>query len=909
MMNKRVSFFGNKICTALVVVAFCGIGCLAASDEDYSPMFQTFSEENSLGQVTSSRQGSIRLDAKHVLWGGRALRWEWQAGDVLEFEHPFQLRWDVLPDGVVYAPAFALNVYCEKTAAYKLTVEAGEASFTFGLNFTGWRSAQVRWFGDMMGTPTEAGDGFRIIAPASGSGVVWLDGIIPDSLVYEAIPQADWQVPYVSDGEDEHRKEGALRAHLITMTLEPEITPATAEERAGLHLVEERLEEDILTKKTKPEEWCWKQYEQILRGAPIRTSRQVGFSDPLPTTVRPRLAYDVMENFAILYRKTGKQKYRDAFLELLHHVRDQGWVAGSVLGSLHLTGYDGARPRGQACFLMRNVLEEEGLRDAVAQDVQWLNNARECLILPPCDGNLDYMHTFMIPQLLALLTTADEVERVAWLRAYHKYVEQVIGMNTNDERDGFKRDGTAFHHYGHYPLYAAGAVTHVGELKHLLDGTPFALSQGVLDHVRHSLETMQVSMMGKELPLSMGGRHPFKAGHWTKTLHKAAEDLECAPVPEKIFLPMNNAAAAVHRRNDWFAVMRGLSQYVWASEMFPGAANRYGVFMNHGSLELLSDYGLAANGYEQAGWDWRMFPGATTALVPYSILKDFELRHYKSRETFAGAMSLDGLNGHFVLDMGNDFFELYARKSVFCFGDVIVCLGDAIRCARQNYETVTTLFQNSVKREVDSKAERIGSLHCIRDDCGNSYLLSDVKNLKVHVGTQHSFDHYKATPTQGTFYTTWLDHGRRPTDESYTYTILVQMDEDAVREFAGEPSVVVLEQTRLAHIVKDDTTGITAFNLFEAGAVNHELLKSVSKPCMVEIRESDTGLDVAVCDPDLQWRRERFDELRIVLAGEWGVPEADGLVLVHAENGQTSIVLQPKYAEPVVLEDLVLINK
>jgi len=908
MMNKHGSLFGRKTCTAVAVAVFCTIGCRAASEDEYSPVFQTFPAESALAQITPSRSGSIRLDAEHALWDRNSLRWEWEAGDVLEFSHPFKLGFETRPDGVVYTPVFALNVYNEVPVHGHIKVEVGEASFTLGLNFSGWRAAQVRYFNDMEGTPPKEGKSYRIVAPDSGRGVLWLDGLIPDGQTYEALPQPDWQVPFIRDGEDEHRKSGAFRAQIITIELNPEIKPATAEEAMGIELISKRLEETILSRKVKGEKDVLDAYDEILQGTPVRSRCMVDFIKPKPAYTKAGEAFGTLRDVALLYRKTGDTEFLSAYFKLLRHIEDQGWVAGSILGSLHLSGYDGALPRSEANFLMRHVLEEKGLRDSVALDMQWLSNARECLI-PAEEGNLDYMHTFMMPQLLDLLLTGDAAERVSWMRAFSAYINQVIGYRSHDDKDGFKKDGTAFHHHGHYPLYAVGAVLQVAEFEALLKDTPFMLRDEVVDNVRQSVNVMLSSAMDHELPVSLSGRHPFKTKKWTRDLMKGALKLGAKPASDTFFLPANYAALATHRRPGWFVVMRGFSKYVWPSEIFAGAANRYGVFLNHGTVEILLDEGLAASGYRQPGWDWRKMPGATTPLPPFEILKDFTPSHYYSRESFVGAQSLDGTNGQFSVELANDFFELRARKSVFCFGNVVVCLGNAIYCARQNYDTVTTLFQNAVKNGADSNIEPLGDGYRIRDAIGNSYLLADKSHLKIYTGTQYSFSQDKAEPTEGEYLTAWLDHGRRPTDESYAYTILVQADEDGVNAYASDPAVQVLEQSRSAHVVHDRATGITAAAMFESGPVNHAgLLKAVSKPCLVQMKSAGIALELSICDPDLQWRRERSDTVRIVLAGDWKVPEQAGLVFSCAENGETHVVVQPDHAAPVKLSGLISRN-
>ena len=255
-------------------------------------------------------------------------------------------------------------------------------------------------------------------------------------------------------------------------------------------------------------------------------------------------------------------------------------------------------------------------------------------------------------------------------------------------------------------------------LRALLADTVFALSDAALDTVRHSIRVMLSSAMNDDLPMSISGRHPFLQPRWVTQIRRAAGMLECRP-PDIAFVPLNTAALATHRRPGWLACIRGFSRYAWSTEVFPQAANRFGAFQGHGSVEILRDGGQEASGFRRDGWDWRLVPGGTTVLVPLASMLD-KGSCLRSRETFAGALTLDGRNGHFAFRMNSEFYELAARKSVFCFDNEIVCLGSAITCRRQNYPTVTTLFQNGIDAKTDYKPYEVAGCTVIHDAVGNT---------------------------------------------------------------------------------------------------------------------------------------------------------------------------------------------
>jgi len=519
-------------------------------------------------------------------------------------------------------------------------------------------------------------------------------------------------------------------------------------------------------------------------------------------------------------------------------------------------------------------------------------NTPSWLITPPTDCDLDYLHTFMMPRFFAALISTSPAERVAWMNAFTIYHNAALGLNTHDVADGYKSDGSAFHHYRHYPAYALSGINHVGELYQLLKETPFAMDEQAIDNVRRAALRLHATTLPDGPPISLSGRHPFKYPTAKKTFAEAVELLEAKPLEQSSFWEMPFAGMAVQRRPGWFVLMHGYSEYLPSSESWI-VANRYGHFNKHGSVEIMLDKGLEASGYKHPGWDWRKLPGTTACLAPYPIILT---QLSKSTETFLGSLTLDGQNGQFGMKLDNAYLQLTANKSVTAFGNVLVCLGNGITGWRGNYPTITTLFQTHAPEATNDTIETISGLHHLQDTANNHYLLEDCSNLKVFQGVQHSLNQNDGKPNEGRYYTAWFDHGPRPHGESYAYTILVQPEAGEVEAYAKAPTVQVVEQSDQAHIVHDQTSGITAFTLFEAGEVKHHQLKAVSIPCMVQLQAADSSLKLAVCNPDLQLEQTQFDWVTVVLDGEWATDPHDDLVNADVKDGQTWITLQPKNA-------------
>ncbi|EDO26037.1 predicted protein, partial [Nematostella vectensis] len=174
------------------------------------------------------------------------------------------------------------------------------------------------------------------------------------------------------------------------------------------------------------------------------------------------------------------------------------------------------------------------------------------------------------------------------------------------------------------------------------------------------------------------------------------------------------AATAVHRRDNWAALIKGYSKYVWASEIYVNE-NRYGRYPANGTVQLLNEKGEAGSGFKQEGWDWNRYPGATVIYLPFKELESkMALIMFRSNETFAGTTTLDG-NGIFGMILNESKGsnadgketkigypgKLYAKKSVFSFGNKLIYIGTDISSIDEKNPTETAIFQSFL---TDTKA-------------------------------------------------------------------------------------------------------------------------------------------------------------------------------------------------------------
>ena len=177
-------------------------------------------------------------------------------------------------------------------------------------------------------------------------------------------------------------------------------------------------------------------------------------------------------------------------------------------------------------------------------------------------------------------------------------------------------------------------------------------------------------------------------------------------------LSLGYGCVSVQRRENWSAVARGHSRYLWAAEHYLGH-NLYGRYLAHGSLQILTapqgqTVTPATSGWQQEGFDWNRIPGVTSIHLPLDLLKANVLNvdtfsgmeeMLYSDEAFAGGLSQGKMNGNFGMKLHEH--DKYngthrARKSFHFIDGMIVCLGSDIENTNTDYPTETTIFQLAV---------------------------------------------------------------------------------------------------------------------------------------------------------------------------------------------------------------------
>lgn len=974
-------------------------------------------EEKKVPSFITATGSQLTISDEHYRDGEHSLSWAFQPRSVLSVRKDLKFEPKAPTGKDTYLSAFIVWIYNEqaqdKTIGFEFLKDGKKCtSFSFGINFTGWRGAWVCYERDMEGTPEIGMNELRIVAP-DVKGKLFIDHLMTAGKVDARQQAADLQVPFVNKGTTNHWL--VIYEHSLW---KPDIAlaPVTEAQKRDIRLLEKRFRDQLYT----PSELSAKDMETIRKkydfykisckngkvtGLPIWFVRQSeAYERMIPNWDKDMFTkegveisdyFDLMKHVSIAYSNTRetawRQELKQKFLAMYDNATDQGIAYGSCWGNIHHYGYS-MRGLFVSYFLMKDVLREAGRLEAAERTLNWYAITHEVYPSPTVNGiDIDTFNTKLQGRVASILIMEDTPGKLRYLRSFSRWLDYgcrpALGL-----AGSFKKDGACFHHCNNYPAYAVGGLEGATNMIYLLSGTEFKLSELAHETVKNVLLTMRFYCNLKQWALSMSGRHPNGKGKlipiqyatmaisgtpdgkqkydadmaaaylrlvaYTGTPDKDAPDyLPRASVRQELKMkklleaqgfrpepdPQGNLAlgygcVSVQRRDNWAAVARGHSRYLWAAEHYL-PANFYGRYLAHGSMQILTGkpdemVTLATGGWQENGFDWNRIPGVTSIHLPFEQLRAKVLNvdtfsgmeeMLYSDEAFAGGLSQAHQDGNFGMKLHEH--DKYngshrARKSFHFFNGTIVCLGTDIENTNAEFPTETTVFQLAAITPEDREywdTYKSGGRTYI-DPNGVGYYLSRSsmaaaryeKNFpQVTVGERST------KPTSGDWVSLTLQHGKAPKGASYEYAVLPHTDAGSLKAFAKKPDYNVLQQDRNAHIVRSLTENLTSYVLFETPRTlpADGLLQKADTSCLVMIRrENKDKLFLTVSQPDLALYRgpsdEAFDKggkriersiysrpwidhdsgeipVTLTLKGLWQVAETAYCKLVSANKKQT----------------------
>lgn len=923
----------------LCLLLLCGWGIKAQTTmlNDYDGRLLSFEESASPFEVDSMSELSI--SDQHYKHGTHSALWRWSGNNaqiVLCKEIGYQSKNPNPKETSV--STFVFWLYSPKAIEGSLRFEFLKDDklcswCDYKLGFEGWRGAWIAFDRDMEGKPEEGMNQMRVRVSGADTGELLFDHVILSSFQDIRHHTADFHAPYVNASTDNHWLVLLPSWNKSLDNLDPNFVMAYGslyDAKLILWRLERLLLQDAKPRKVENlrhrfNHYAIKQNEDgTVRGLPIWFVRYaetyINLGDATQNKVMQsnfqtlRQYNDLLFDVAVAYHSTDNKLERDElaeiYVKLTRHLLDQGFDAGSALGTLHHLGYS-MRNFYTAPVLMRDVLRERGLLDRVQRAMEWFSGVGEVKHAPKVDGmDIDAFNTSMIGRLASILLIEDTDYRHHYMKAFSRWVDNGFKI-TEGTSPCFKSDGTVFHHRHHYPAYAldgfrGGAVN----IAWLLHDTQFDISDSSLQVLRNALLEMRFYCNKLSFPLAMSGRHPDGKGAITPWLYARMAMLEKGDDSKELMLDKEMAAAYMrmvspedryyklfeslgvepepspegnhiygynssmsHRRGDWLLTVAGHSRYIWASEIYNNA-NHYGRYLAHGSVQLLRGSAFES-GFRQEGWDWCHIPGTTALEIPMSRMKANVLNvdtcsGYEemllSDQYFAGGVSHRRSDGVYAMRLHeHDKYNgsLRANKSVFVFDNRVICLGSDIENKEQG-GLHTTLFQyhtpspESVQLKVNGEPV---SYPCdkvyeapveITSPDGCHYYVAQGR-VHLHFGVQHSLHEESDAPTEGVFCTAWIEHQTITDNESYHYAMVVDSSQS--------PDYTVLAHNSKCHAVKDKVSSTRAAVMFEAGDCPEDFsVMSVSKPSLLMESGDKTSLRISIADPDLALYEGESDE-------------------------------------------------
>jgi chondroitin-sulfate-ABC endolyase/exolyase len=673
----------------------------------------------------------------------------------------------------------------------------------------------------------------------------------------------------------------------------------------------------------------------IITGKPIQNS---GFLK-VPGALSFNKKYlPMMQKLVRAYRAEKspdvRQEILQMYIDLNAHLLDQGWVEGNNnMGRLG-NGYD-IRYWPNTVFCMRNELTQSGLFDSMVEAVTWQMMGYEMVKQNP-RSSTDQIYNYSAHLLRALMLTGDPKRRLQRMHGFKLYLDAIVTMPKL-----FGPDGSIHHHGGHHLGYGGySPPIFIKTQVKPLHGTVFQISDRAREKLRNYVRAIAFqSSGGKALPnlyLRAGtptGCSPATCAGLLAELEPGNVDIEMAGIylssPEvqgsetaKRYTAagierlqvagqwtLNQSATGLHRRDDWLVAavgmvngFRGLEIYGWIE------TNNYGRYTRNGSVYPVKD---GKCGWAEKGWNWNVWPGATTVVRPsYELYEGYKM--FGSRSDVAGATDLNG-NGVWGMDFKG--LDVHFKKSAFMFDGRVTVITTNINKANPypgnspGESVITGLYQQAMDKPTeptfmnDKKIEKFpfsekGRPVTLVDIHGNGYYIWPVNppitvkrerqswlymfkrylkdktnNPALHVQrkrfkeTPISANEKYYNPSEGDFASAWFDHGKNPVNASCVYTMLPFAGAEKTAKFiatmkTSNAPVKILAKSSTAHVVYDRPTDTYGYVIFKEGALlpKNGPVQSVSRPCFLMVKGKD--ISVAISDPGNQ------AELRIKLRNE-----------------------------------------
>lgn len=952
----------------------------------------SYEDQDDLDQLNFVGTGKVSISQQESYHGESSLRWQANHGDSLGirqiistedifYEKTERHKWSV-------TTLWIHNEIASKNTKMRVnfyTNDKLEQTFELGMNFYGWNCFWVPFKSMDRQSNESQYDRIEYVISGKDSLLLHLDLLTPYSYVDRRYPLSGENADFIFSSQ----YSGLHSIDFDSFTQAPKQSEILELEKIATKIENswkgssgfpplESIKSRMRPYDDNPIIWYYyTQDPYIFNGEWVRDLEE--------NTLKLRDEGKLLLNLAKIYlysdSKADKGFAKESFIKIIRAFLKSGLQYGNAFGTRHHMSYY-TREFILAAFLMRNELAGADLLEEVSKSCLWFSWDFLDVFNPDTGAesmaNLDYYNTASKSHLMSILMIPDKRVAFNLLKLYRDYLSLSISARDHSVSGGFKEDGSAYHHWGHYPAYLTGALNSLASVFEVLANTEFEMTDEAYKSFGDVLYATNIYTNGKAWPRGISGRHPYGgnieelksaylnfarsgAYDWDKPMTRKVGmafnrlwdsrqlDLEAEENPQGFFT-FPYSGMAIYRLNDLMVSFKGYSKYVWAHEIY-GRINKYGRYQSHGAIEIIPSDGWSGSRIGKLGWDWNKNPGTTTHELPWNALAmDTVISMSQSEESFLGGVHLNHELGLFAVKLNESSEDgghgLRANKSAFAFNGQILCMGSHIK-SDADYPVQTTLFQQEL-RSVDEpvyiekslkKLSQFPSKHQWQD----ATLLKDLQDVAYYIPDGHTANlkrskqqapyHYQSpnnkivqfektdadTLYDSNYATAWIEHGTRPRAAKYWYMMKLHQTsaEDLgrwVEKIENNNLYRVVAHNDSVHAVYIPEINTSAYAFFEPDhEMKYGLLKKVSEPCLIVMKNQKDKLRIVFSDPDLRFAGgenipgkhggELVGEFNlpptgiknaqkvttITLEGTWNYPETSDRISVRNLEGRTEI--------------------
>lgn len=718
-----------------------------------------------------AENGKLSFSDLHYKDGKRSLQWDYSKQSALEIVALKGLTeaGNVYPGGVpeIYEPSFyqagryggvKFWLYQEQPGTGTMIFQVGSSlqaakttpkyRFAVNLNFTGWRAVWVNFEEDAKVKNYKGSDVLTslVVYPSKEvkqSGKLFIDHLTLLTFVsnkrnsdqqfanqklnlrngdgYEILgPYQDFvnfNYPKVADARH-LSEESKLIADRLEFIILGDKTSDWKLRNTG---IENIIDKNIKTAYATFDKLGIQTNGRFVNGQPLYSIRDEHV--PKEASIYEEAMQPLAFPLAMDYRLNGNKEAKDKLLLTLDYLADQGWAAGSAIGTVdHVIKLN---PVASGIFLARRELQALNKLQPQVEMLAWHTRLGSILNIDYTRGeNSDKIRGGALAKLMAILMMDNNGRKQKMLQDFKAYMDYAIGISPGYS-DTFKPDFSIYHHRGTYlNTYGTNAVNTMALIHWLLSGTAYQLAPQSTYNLNQALKRQADIAFGVEIHHGVGGRFPLNnssidrytlpAFAYMSMTGNSVTDTAMAKLfnyfyqiaaPKNInamlspsltysgtfgtldmmvrlhqSLGNNNVAKPAdgatvmpfsglmaYRKGDAFSTVKGYNKYVWDYET-GRSQNLLGRYLSFGTLITAQGdplKGFAGNGIDITdGFDWAYLPGATTKALPadkmlYAPKGDDKYIEGKHRN-FSESVIASGLNQN-----GNGLFALDLRDDVF----------------------------------------------------------------------------------------------------------------------------------------------------------------------------------------------------------------------------------------------------